>query len=155
MLRAWRQTRHGVPMLLDGVDQWIAHTLQPKQLAAVDCAGWYFNDFGIETVCLESDPIGQLYCPTAYYEPDVLTHRPTYWPTDCPTLFKYPAFLKYTTVDEFADFLNVWCHSPIILHFEPRFVQHNHLRYHLIDLIRPRVSFAITEMHRTVWRIDP
>jgi hypothetical protein len=142
-------------MLLDGVDQWIAHTLQPKQLAAVDCAGWYFNDFGIETVCLESDPIGQLYCPTAYYEPDVLTHRPTYWPTDCPTLFKYPAFLKYTTVDEFADFLNVWCHSPIILHFEPRFVQHNHLRYHLIDLIRPRVSFAITEMHRTVWRIDP
>jgi hypothetical protein len=153
-LREWRQARHGVPMQLDGVDQWIVDTLKPPRLAAVDCAGWYFSDLGIETVCLESDPIGQLYCPTAHYEPDVLTHRPSYWPTDCPTLFKYPAFLKYTTVNTFATFLNIWCCGTIILHFEPRFIKHNHLKYNLIDLIRPRVSFNVTEMDRTVWRID-
>lgn len=154
-LRAWRQTRHGVPMSLDGLDQWIIDTLQPKKIAVVDCAGWYFKQYGIETVSLESNPIGQLYCSDAHYEPDVLTHRPSYMPTDIVTLFKYPEFLKYASVDTFVSFLNTWVKGPTILHFEPRFIKHNHLRYHLIDLIRPRVDFNVIEMDRTVWRIEP
>lgn len=155
MLREWRQTRHGRVMQLDGVDQWIVTEFNPSRLVVVDCAGWYFEQHGIATTVLESDPIGQRYCPTAHYEPDPLTHRPDYLPTDCVTLFKYPAFLKYTTVDQFVHFLTTWAQSTIILHFEPRFVQHNHLKYKLLDLVRPRVNFDIVEMHRTVWRIEP
>lgn len=153
-LRAWRQTRHGHTLHLDGLDQWIVEVLRPQKLALVDCAGWYFEQFGIETVCLESDPIAQHYWPSTYYEPDPLTHRPTYWPTHCPTVFKYPAFLKYVSVDTFVNFLQTWASATTILHFEPRFIQHNHLKYNLVDLVRPRVDFSIVQMDRTVWRID-
>lgn len=155
MLKQWRQARHGHTVELDGLDHWIVNELKPKQLAVVDCAGWYFEDYGIETVVLESDSIGKLYYPNAHLEPDVLTHRPSYMPTDCPTLFKYPAFLKYKTTDEFAAFLQTWVKGTTILHFEPRFIQHNHLKYNLIDLIQPNIDLKITEMDRTVWRIEP
>ena len=154
-VQTWRRTRHGQPMTVDALDQWIVDTVRPQQLVAVDCAGWYFEQFGIDTTCVESDPLSQRYWPACHIEPDLLTHRPTYLPTNVLTVFKYPAFLKYTTQDQFVEFLNTWVKGPTILHFEPRFVQHNHLKYDLYNIITAVTTITIKQLDPTVWSMSP
>lgn len=154
-VQIWRRTRHGQPMTVDALDQWIVSTVQPDHVVAVDCAGWYFEQFNINTTCVESDELSQQYWPACRIEPDLLTHRPTYLPTDALTLFKYPGFLKYITQDQFVEFLHTWVKGPTILHFEPRFIQHNHLKHDLYRLISAVTTITIQQLDRTVWSMHP
>ena len=154
-LKQWRQTRHGKLYSIDRTDQWILNNLSDTNLVLVDCAGWYFEQFGITTTCLESDSIAKYYWPACHIEPDIFTHRPTYISDQHPVVFKYPWFLKYATVDQFRTFLNIWVKSTTVINFEPMFVQHNHLKYNLIDIIRSKVNFNIQVINRQLWKISP
>ena len=153
-LRQWRKTRHGHTYQLDLVDQWIINQ-KWKNLIAVDFAGWYFNDYGINSVCLESDSLSKRYWPNCWVEPDIMTHRPDYLPSNTPVVFKYPWFLKYATQDQFLEFLNTWVQGTTLITFNPMLVQHNHLKYNLLDLIRPRISCKIHKIHSNLWMATP
>jgi hypothetical protein len=154
-LKQWRQTRHGKLYRLDSTDKWILNNLSDTSLVLVDCAGWYFEQFGITTTCLESDSIAKCYWPSCYVEPDIFTHRPTYITSQHPVVFKYPWFLKYATVDQFVAFLNTWVKSTTVINFQPMFVQHNHLKYNLIDIIKPLVKFDIQVITNELWVVLP
>lgn len=152
-VKKWRATRHNKPFVLDYVDQYILSNYFNSCITAVDCAGWYFNHFDIDTVCLESDHIAQLYYPKCFVEHDIFTHRPTYINQHNPVLFKYPWFLKYAKYDDFINFLNIWTTSTMLLNFEPRLIQHNHLKFELKNLVQAQTSFKITEITRNLWTI--
>jgi hypothetical protein len=154
-LKQWRQTRHGKPYRLDRTDKWILNNLPDKKLVLVDCAGWYFEQFGITTTCLESDEIAKHYWPTCWVEPDIFTHRPTYISTEHPVVFKYSWFLRYATVDQFVEFLNTWVRSITVINFRPMFIQHNHLKHSLIDIIKPMVKFNIQVIDPELWIVLP
>jgi hypothetical protein len=154
-LKRWRQIRHGKTYSLDGTDRWILNNLTDKNLVLVDCAGWYFEQFGITTTCLESDEIAKHYWPACYVEPDIFTHRPTYISTEHPVVFKYSWFLKYATVDQFVNFLHIWVKSTTIINFDPMFIQHNHLKYSLIDIIKPMTKFNIQVINNRLWVVSP
>ena len=154
-LKQWRQTRHGKLYSLDSTDYWILTNLTDKNLVLVDCAGWYFEQFDITTFCLESDNIAKHYWPACHVEPDIFTHRPTYIPELYPVVFKFPWFLKYATVKQIVIFLNTWVRSTTIINFQPMFVQHNHLKYRLIDIVRPLVKFDIQVINHQLWVVSP
>jgi len=154
-VKKWRAVRHGTPYQPDSTDRWILSNLQDNQLVAVDCAGWYFEEFNISTTCLESELLSKQYFSKCYVEPDILTHRPTYIPNDQLVVFKYPWFLKYATLDEFINFLNIWVKSPTVINFNPILVQHNHLKFSLDALVRERTNLNIQIIYSQLWRISP
>ena len=154
-IKKWRAVRHGIPYCVDTADQWVLDNLQNNKLIAVDCAGWYFKEFNIDTTCLESDPLSKQYFPDCYVEPDILTHRPTYIPDNQMIVFKYPWFLKYATLDQFINFLTTWVNSITVLNFNPMFIQHNHLKFSLENLVRDRVNLKIQIINARLWIILP
>jgi hypothetical protein len=151
VVKKWRKSRHTGKFILDEVDQWIVKNYQHNFLIAVDCAGWYFNDHGVNTICLEGDPISQLYCPDVHLEPDIFTHRPDYLDQDHAVLFKFPWFLRYAKLPAFLNFLNIWTTSTMILNFDPLFVQHNHLKFNLKDLVEDNTCFKIQQNNKNLW----
>ena len=153
-VKKWRAVRHGTRYQLDTTDRWILNNLHDNRLVAVDCAGWYFNEFNVDTICLESEPLSKQYFPGCYIEPDILTHRPTYIPTDQMVVFKYPWFLKYVTLDQFVNFLTIWVRSPTVINFNPILVQHNHLKFSLDTLIKERVNLNIQTIHPQLWQVS-
>ena len=154
-LRQWRQSRHHRGFHIDNIDHWILNNLNSKSITMVDCAGWYLEDFGVSTTCLESDEIAKHYWPGCYVEPDIFTHRPTYISVSDPVVFKYPWFLKYATVDQFVNFLNVWAKSTTVIAFDSLFVQHNHLKYNLLDIVKQQTSFDIQPVNQQMWVVKP
>lgn len=154
-LRQWRQTRHGKQYSLDGTDRWILNNVSSTELTMVDCAGWYFEQFGKKTVCLESDDIAKQYWPVCYVEPDIFTHRPTYISQTNTVVFKYPWFLKYIKLDEFLKFLDTWVQTETVLNFYPRYIQHNHLKYKLLNLVNHMTQLKIQEINPCLWIIRP
>jgi len=154
-IKQWRRTRHGSTYSLDNTDKWILTNLTDRNLVLVDCAGWYFEQFGITTTCLESDRIAKCYWPACYVEPDIFTHRPTYISTQHPVVFKYSWFLKYATLDQFVKFLHTWVKSTTVINFSPRLIQHNHLKYNLADIIKPLVPFDIQIINNELWVVSP
>jgi hypothetical protein len=154
-VKKWRAIRHGIPYQLDCTDRWILNNLQDNKLVAVDFAGWYFQDFNIKTTCLESDPLSKKYFPDCYVEPDIFTHRPTYIPDNEMVVFKYPWFLKYATLDQFIDFLNIWVKSTTVLNFDTIFIQHNHLKFSLESLVANRVNLNIQKINTKLWVVSP
>lgn len=154
-VKKWRSSRHGAPYQLDTTDCWILDNLQNNKLVAVDCAGWYFEKFNIDTTCLESDPLSKKYFPNCYVEPDNFTHRPTYIPSNAMTVFKFPWFLKYSTLDQFVNFLNVWVKSVTVINFYPIFIQHNHLKFSLEELVKKQVNLSIQIINPTLWIVSP
>jgi hypothetical protein len=139
---------------VDAVDQWVLNNLS-SSITMVDCAGWYLEEFGITTTCLESDPIAQHYWPSCYVEPDVFTHRPTYISNQHPVIFKNSWFLKYATISQFVNFLNIWVKSLTVVCFNPIYIQHNHLKYKLIDIVRPMIPYNIQTIDYQTWIISP
>jgi hypothetical protein len=154
-VKKWRATRHGIPYQPDVTDQWILNNLKDNKLVAVDCAGWYFQEFNISTTCLESELLSKKYFPGCYVEPDILIHRPTYIPDNEMVVFKFPWFLKYVTVDQFVNFLTTWVKSVTVLNFDPIFIQHNHLKFNLETLVRDRVQLDIQIINPGLWIITP
>ena len=154
-IRAWRRTRHGHKFQLDYVDRWILNNVNSNNVIAVDFAGWYLEMFGIKTVCLESNEIAKLYWPECYVEPDIMTWRPTYISESDPVIFRNPWFLRYATMDQFVAFLETWVCAKTILNFDPTLIQHNHLKFKLVDLIRPRVEHNINVINEKLWTIEP
>lgn len=151
-LRQWRASRHRRTYMPDTTDQ-IVIDLKPADLVAVDCAGWYFNDFGINTVSIESNDLAKLYYPNCYVEYDVLTHRPTYIDQNALVLLKHPWFLRYATIEQLIDFLNIWTQHCVILNFNPRLIQHNHLKYSLKDIVQVQLDLTIQELSPEIWSI--
>jgi len=154
-VKKWRAVRHGIPYQPDLADQWILDNLQDNQLVAVDCAGWYFEEFNISTTCLESEPLSKQYFSKCHVEPDIFTHRPTYIPNNQMVVFKYPWFLKYATLDQFVNFLNIWVKSTTVINFNPILIQHNHLKFNLQDLVKDLVKVDIQIINKQLWRLSP
>jgi hypothetical protein len=154
-LRSWRYTRHGHEYQLDFVDRWILDNVNSTNITAVDFAGWYLEQFGLTTVCLESDDIAKLYWPKCHIEPDIMTWRPTYISTVDPVVFRNPWFLRYATVDQLVAFLETWVQSMTIINFEPNMIQYNYLKFKLFNLVRLRTLFEIEEICNNTWKILP
>ena len=154
-VKKWRATRHHKPFVLDTVDQWVVDHYQGKHITAVDCAGWYFNSFGVHATVLEGDALSRCYYPDAYIEFDLATHCPTYINRDNAVLFKKPWFLKYCKFENFVQFLKTWTSSCVILNFDPVYVQHNHLKHNLRDLVTQATGFQITVIDTQLWEIKP
>jgi hypothetical protein len=152
-VKKWRATRHNKSFVLDTVDYWIVDQLRPAQLTTVDCAGWYFNDYGIQTTCLEGDMYSKKYYPACHIEYDIETHCPTYISRQHPVLFKYPWFLKYIKFNKFIEFLQVWSVSELIINFDPVLVQHNHLKFNLQELTRKSINVNINTIAKNLWLI--
>jgi hypothetical protein len=154
-LQQWRRTRHGQDFQPDQIDQWILNNVNSDHVVAVDFAGWYLELFGIKTICLESSNIAKLYWTPCYVEPDIMTWRPTYISESDTVIFRNPGFLRYATVDQFVAFLELWVKSTTVLNFNPVFIQHNHLKFRLIDLIKQRVPYNIDVITEKLWVIKP
>jgi hypothetical protein len=154
-VKKWRAIRRGIPYRMDATDQWILNNLQDTKLVAVDFAGWYFQEFNIKTTCLESELLSKRYFPECYVEPDIFTHRPTYIPDNEMVVFKYPWFLKYATLDQFVNFLNIWVKSNTVLNFNPILIQHNHLKFSLETLVKRRVNLNIQKINAQLWVASP
>jgi hypothetical protein len=154
-VKKWRASRHSGQYQLDPTDRWILDNLQNNQLVAVDCAGWYFEKFNISTICLESEPLSKQYFPKCHVEPDIFIHRPSYIPNDQMVVFKYPWFLKYATLDQFVKFLNTWVKSTTVINFNPIFIQHNHLKFSLDNIVRDHVDLDIQTIHPQLWKVSP
>lgn len=154
-LKILRQHRNSTVYPYDRVDQLAINIAKDanNKLTAVDCAGWYFERSKIDVTCLESDEIAKHYYASCFVEPDVLTFRPTYISESDPVLFKYPWYLKYATLDEFVNFLQTWVKSTTLLEFNPTYIQHNHLKYKLIDIVRSSTNLSITVPFANVWII--
>lgn len=149
-LKQWRATRHGTPYCLDETEQLAIKYATNNQLISIDCVGWALSNFGLDVQCFESNPIALHYNPGCHIEPDLFTHRPTY-ARDCTVLTRYPWFLKYSTLPEFINFLELWTRSTMILNFYERFIQHNYLKHKLIDLVRDATDIHIQEISKNLW----
>jgi len=154
-VRDWRQTRHGHKYQLDSVDQWILDNINCVNVTTVDFAGWYLEQFGLKTTCLESNSIAKIYWPECHIEPDIMIWRPTYISKSNPVVFKNPWFLRYATVDQLILFLETWVRSLTVISFETQMVQYNYLKFKLIDLVRPRVKLEIEEINNNLWKVLP
>jgi hypothetical protein len=150
-LKSWRRARHSNSLPFDKFDNVVLSLVTDNQLTTVDSAGWYFQHAGIKVTCLESTDIAKYYCADCYIEYDVMTHRPTYISDQNVVFFKFPWFLKYATVDQFVNFLNVWVKSTTVIAFDPILIQHNHLKFKLIDIIKSQTVFDIKEVERNLW----
>jgi hypothetical protein len=148
-VKVWRKLRRGGIYPLDEVDK-LAIQLSEQKLVALDCAGWYFESFGISTQCLESSNIAKLYWPNSMIEPDLLVHKPTYVNNDL-VLVKFPHFLRYATLNEFINFLNLWVTKKMILNFSPIHIQHNHLKFKLIDIVKTKTDLNIELIRNNLW----
>jgi hypothetical protein len=154
-VKKWRAIRRGIPYRVDATDRWILDNLQDNKLVAVDFAGWYFQEFNIKTTCLESELLSKKYFPECYVEPDIFTHRPTYIPDNEMVVFKYPWFLKYATLNQFVNFLTIWVKSTTVINFNPTLIQHNHLKFSLETLVKPRVNLNIQKINSQLWIASP
>lgn len=150
-LLSWRKSRFGTPYVYDSVEQYIIN--HEHQIVAVDCAGWTFESAGITVQCLESDSVAQRYHAQCSIEPDLFTHRPTYV-NSWPVLFRYPWYLKYAKFDDFINFLHVWQQQKIYINFDERMIQHNYLKYSLVDLVRANTLFDIQVIDKNFWVIN-
>ena len=135
---------------LDEADKLAICMAKNQQVVAIDCAGWYLTQYGITVQCVESNNISKLYFPECSVEPDLMIHRPTYI-NDAIVLFKFPYFLKYCTIQELVNFLELWCKDSMILNFDPNFVKHNRLKYKVVDLVRNLTNLDIHEVNKNIW----
>ena len=151
-IKYWRATRHGRAYPLDYVDRWIISKY--NKITAIDFGGWYLNNFGVDTVCVESSNLSKMYHPNCYVEFDLLEHKPTYIPQDRIVVFKNPWFFKYLELDNFIKFLKVWEDTQLVLNFNPIYIQHNHLKYKLENLISAKISANINVINKNLWTIN-
>lgn len=149
-LKQWRTTRHGRTYHLDRAEQLAVDHAQNNKLVAIDCGGWSLLPFGVDVQCFESDPIARHYYSQCHVEPDLFTHRPTYTQNHT-VLTKHPWFLKYSTLDNFVNFIELWTQHKMILNFYERFVQHNHLKYQLVDLVRNATDLDVQVIDQDLW----
>lgn len=150
-VRDWRRTRHGGVYLLDTVDRLVMN--MTDKIVAVDWAGWCLEPFNISTQCLESSDISKYYWPQCFVEPDLLVHRPTYTNNDL-VVVKKPSFLRYATLDTLVNFLELWCTTHMVISLERRHIQHNHLKFKLLDLVKDKTDLTIQEESIDTWVVS-
>jgi hypothetical protein len=150
-LTHWRQCRHGKSYSLDWFERYVLE--REKQLVAVDCAGWMLNSTDVDIQCLESDHIALHYWPDCSIEPDLFTHVPTYTKPHA-RLFRYPWYLKYATFDDFIKFLSIWSTHTVYINFDERMIQHNYLKFNLIDLVRKNTSLDVQQLIPNFWVVN-
>lgn len=150
----WRKTRFGLPFPLDPVDIWLQNNISNKNITVVDFGGWYLENFGFKTTCIESDYVAKHYYNDCYIEPNIASYRPNYVVESNPVILRRPACLKYKSLDDFVQFLDVWTKSLLILHFEPKTILHNHLKFKLSDLVKDRTNLHIQEVHQDLWQVS-
>lgn len=153
-VKKWRVARRTGIFTPDLVDRWVISNIHSSKLWAVDCAGWYFQNYNIDVECIESDDVAKIYNSHCHLEYDVLVHRPTYVETDSMVLFKRPWFLRYCKFDDFVNFLNVWTQTTMVLELDTVYIQHNHLKFKLLDLVRQQTSLTITAVNQSLWIIN-
>lgn len=154
----WRQARHRRSLaLFDSLDDMIIEYAKKTtgKITAVDFGGWYLERAGIEITCVESNDISKWYHERCMIEYDLKTWRPTYLSHTDLVVFRYPWFLKYATLQELVDFFDIWVTSPLLIEFHSRYIQHNHLKYDLLDLVKSQSKLQITLWSPSAWLLDP
>ena len=151
----WRQTRFGSHYEFDDIDIWIKDNIHTKNITVVDFAGWYLEELGFCTTCIESDPIAKIYWDRCFIEPSLIANRPDYISKSDPVIIRHPTSLRYTTLSEFVNFLKLWVKSLTILNFNPRMIQFNYLKFELIDLVKQETDLKINVIQNNLWKIEP
>lgn len=154
----WRRLRRNKSLtLFDSLDKMIIDYAKQTtgKITAVDFGGWYLQQQGIAVTCIESNDISKCHNNQCMIEYDLKTWRPTYVNQTDLIVFRYPWFLKYAQLNELLDFFSIWIRSPVLIEFQPRYIQHNHLKYHLLDLVKSQTNFEITLWSPSAWLINP
>lgn len=154
-IKQWRRARRTGNLPFDLYDRCVLDNLDNRTLVTVDSAGYYFKHANVDVVCIESSFIGGCYCQDCYIEPDILSHRPSYVESNNVVFFKFPWFLKYATLDDFTNFLTTWAKSTMIVAFNPVLIQHNHLKFDLLELVTQQTSLNIQRKQKDLWIITP
>jgi hypothetical protein len=157
-VRLWRQRRHQKSLpLFDSLDNMIIDYAKQTtgKITAIDFGGWYLQQEGIGVTCVESNDISKWHYNQCMIEYDLKTWRPTYVSQTDLVVFKYPWFLKYALLEELIVFFSIWITSPVLIEFQPRYIQHNHLKYNLLDLVKSQRNYEITLWSPLAWFINP
>lgn len=109
---------------------------------ALDCSGWYFENDNRKCTAIEIDKESLRFRSNIIFEYDYNIWRPTYLET-IPILAYFSTYFKYSTLNEFLNFCNVWGkqHHKLIIGLDPTKIKFNYLKYNLLDELQNKLSF--------------
>ena len=152
--RLWRKQRRNIEFDVPSFVPLIEHQLSNHYIA-VDCAGWYFAN-NRKCTAIELFTESQQYWPDTHVEHDYLSWCPTYLePTT--VLAYYASYFKYVTMDNMAEFVNIWCqrHTKLIIGLDPTKVKFNYLKHNFVDQLSQRCDFnsQITVLEQSAFHL--
>lgn len=139
LLQLWHAARRkkkvDIPVDVDLIDQEL-----DQDYIAVDCAGWYFASSSRKCTSIELHAHSAKYWQDIHFEYDYLTWRPDYLHSG-PVLAYYSEYFKYSTLDDFVHFCNIWSlnNSKLIVGVDPSKIQFNYLKFNLADQIQQKI----------------
>jgi hypothetical protein len=130
--------------------------LLTSNFVAIDCAGWYFANSQRNCTAIELHELSRKIYPSSLFEYDYLTWHPTYL-KDVTVLAYYSSYFKYSELDDFVKFCNLWgqAHDRLIIGLDPTRVKFNYLKYNLLTILQERLEFlarimVITSEHNNL-----
>jgi hypothetical protein len=140
LLQLWHAARRkktvDIPVDIDLINQEL-----DQNYIAVDCAGWYFSNSTRHCTAIELHNHSSKYWHNIHFEYDYLTWRPDYLHSG-PVLAYYSEYFKYSTMDDFVHFCNIWSmnNSKLIVGVDPSKIQFNYLKFNLVELLQQKIS---------------
>lgn len=110
---------------------------------SVDCAGWYFESNDRRNIAVETNPICKLQKPDANILKNYYDLRPDYL-EDLPILCYHTPKFRYSTLEDFSNFFNVWGPGKYIVGVDSTKIKFNYLKYPLIEKLSPLVTWPHT-----------
>jgi hypothetical protein len=110
---------------------------------SLDCTGWYFENTNRKCTAIEIDQTSLKFNKKdIIFEYDYNVWRPTYL-TSSPVLAYFSTYFKYSSLDTFENFCNIWGHdhSKLIIGLDPTKIKFNYLKYDLIDNLQSKLTF--------------
>ena len=161
LMSLYRRKRKCLPYT-ESEDVQAINKLLTGDYVAIDCAGWYFANSERSCTAIELQDISKKIYPSSLFEYDYLTWHPTYL-KDVTVLAYYSSYFKYSTLDDFVTFCNIWGqeHNRLIIGLDPTRVKFNYLKYNLLTILKERLEFparimVITAEHNNLlFTIEP
>jgi hypothetical protein len=146
LVRLWRQLKKNLHTVVPDTEKLLACELEDNYIE-LDCGGWIYADQNNkQCIAIEMFEQSKHAWNPMYFEYDYLTWHPNYLP-DWPVLAYYSTYFKYSSLDDFVNFCQLWSHHhhKVIVGLDPTKVKLNYLKYDLKKIIanstdlRPRV----------------
>ena len=142
-VRLWRKKRKNIRYQEPDWAKLIKRELT-SDFIAIDCAGWYFADKGLNCQCIELWPKSKNLWNNTIFEYDYLTWHPTYL-KPIPVLAYYSSYFKYSKLEDMFTFFNQWLlhHPKMIVGLDPTKIKFNYLKYDFVDLLLKNLQVQV------------